>query len=150
MTLSQREFEDIVKDETKRIQGDIVWSSGPNPLAVTFRRDIDSDEGFPLFLQGWYNPFSGKLSYTIIFRGVGRIYGLDLGAEHINPDGSAVGETHKNHWTPGHRDKWAYAPKDITYPWSRPLEVWKQFCAEMNLAHRGVMYPPHVQGEVTT
>ena len=148
MTLSQFEYDAIIATETKRIEGDISWGSDQNSLSVRFRHDIDSDEGFPLYLQGWYNPYSGKLSYAIIYRGVGRIYGLDLGAEHINPDGRAVGETHKNFWAPGHRDKWAYAPKDITQPWDRPLEVWQQFCAEVNLEHCGIMNPPHVQGEM--
>ena len=146
MTLSQLEFDAIIATKTKRIEGNIFWGSDLNQLARKFRIDIDSDEGYPVFLQGRYNPYSGKLSYTFIYRGVGRIYGLDLGAEHINPDGSAVGETHKNYWKPGSRDKWAYEPKDITHPWSCPVDVWKQFCAEANLEHRGVMYPPQVQG----
>ena len=49
-------------------------------------------------------------------------------------------------WVPGHRDKWAYVPGDITHPWNHPVEVWAQFCAEANLEHRGVMHPPRVQG----
>lgn len=146
MTLSQQEFKAIISDETKRIERDIVWVSEQNPSAMSFRIDIDSDEGYPLFLKGWYNPYSGKLSYTIIYRGVGRIYSLDLGAEHINPDGGAVGETHKHRWVPVHKDKRAYVPEDITYPWSCPVDVWKQFCAEANLEHRGVMHPPSFQG----
>ena len=146
MTLSQQEFDAIIAAETKRVEGDIQWLSEQNSLALRFRVDIDSDEGYPLFLQGWYNSFSGKLSYTIVYRGVGRIYGLDLGAEHINPDGAAVGETHKNYWLPGFKDKWAYAPQDITHPWSHPVDVWAQFCAEAKLEHRGIMHPPRVQG----
>ena len=105
MIFSQQEFETIIADETKRIEDDIVWVSNQNPSAKSFRIDIDSDEGYPLLLQGWYNHNSGKLSYTIIYRGVGRIYGLDLGAEHINPNGGAVGEKHKHHWMSDHKDK---------------------------------------------
>ena len=146
MTLSQQEYNAIIADETKRIEGDIHWASIQNAVALSFRVDIDSDEAYPLFLQGWYNAYSGKLSFTIIYRGVGRIYGLDLGAEHINPDGAAVGETHKNYWAPGYRDKKAYAPDDITHSWSRPVDVWAQFCLEANLKHRGIMHPPRVQG----
>lgn len=106
----------IIATEAKRIEGDIFWGSDQNTLSMRFRTDISSDGGYPLFLQGWYNPYSGKLSYAMIYRGVGRIYGLDLGAAHINPEGAAVGETHKNHWVPGHRDRWAYAPGEITPP----------------------------------
>ena len=148
MTLSQFEYDAIIACETKRIEGDISWDSDHNSLAAMFRYDIDSDDGFPLFLRGWYNPYSGKLSYAIIHRSAGRIYGLDLGAEHKNPDGCTVGETHKNFWTPGHRDKWAYVPDDITHSWGRPVEVWEQFCAEANLKHSGDMLAPIVQGEM--
>ena len=97
-------------------------------------------------MKGWYNPSSGKLSYAVIHQSVGRIYGLDLGAEHHNPDGTPVGEKHKNYWVPGSRDKWAYVPEDITEPWNRPLEVWRQFCTEAKLTHSGTMSQPAVQG----
>ena len=53
--------------------------SEQNSLALRFRVDIDSDEGYPCSSRGWYNSFSGKLSYTIVYRGVGRIYGAGLG-----------------------------------------------------------------------
>ncbi len=149
MTLTKQEYDAIIASETKRIEGDISWGSDRNPSAVIFRVDIESDEGYPLSLQGWYNPYSGKLSFTIIYRGVGRIYGLDLGAAHINPDGASVGETHKNYWDPGFRDKWAYEPEEITHCWRRPVEVWAQFCAEAKLEQRGILHPPRVQGAMT-
>ena len=28
-----------------------------------------------------------------------------------------VGDKYKHHWTPGFRDRFAYAPSDITEPW---------------------------------
>ena len=146
MTLSQQEYDTIVNDATKIIGGDIVWEGGHNSSTRDFRIDIDSDEGYPIFVKGWYNPYSGKLSYAIIHRNVGRIYGLDLGADHQNPDGEFVGEKHKNYWVPGSRDKWAYVPLEITEPWDRPLEVWRQFCAEAKLTHSGAMSSPAVQG----
>ena len=77
--MSQREFDAIIKDDTKVIAGNIVWEGGSNSPAREFRIDIESDEGYPIFIKGWYNPSSGKLSYAIIHRSVGRIYGLDLG-----------------------------------------------------------------------
>ena len=146
MTLSQTEYEEIMKDEGKVIEGNIAWTPSNNPEAQTFRIDIES--GSPLFVQGWYNPFAEKLSYTIIHRGVGRIYGLDLGVNHRNPDGQLVGEKHKNYWAGcKERDKWAYVPEDITEPWNRPQAVWAQFCAEANLRHLGAMRAPKVQME---
>ena len=104
-----------------------------------------SESEYPIFVQGRYNPDNGKLSYAIIHRGEGRIYALDLGAEHRNPDGSHVGDKHKHRWREGDRDKWAYVPDDITESWDRPREVWQQFCAEANLLHSGTIQVPRMQ-----
>ena len=146
MPLSSEEYKAIIDDETKVVIGDIEWEGRPGSPARQFRIDIDSDEGHPIFVKGWYNPSSGKLSYAIIHRTVGRIHGLDLGADHYNPDGKPVGEKHKNHWIPGSRDKWAYAPEDITETWDRPGAVWVQFCNEVKLRHVGTMRDPETQG----
>ena len=146
MSLSQGEYEAIIADGGKVIVEDISWTADAHTHAQKFRVEINS--GYPIFVNGWYNPFSGKLSYAIIHRSVGRIYGLDLGAEHRNPDRQLIGEKHKNYWLEGHRDKWAYVPDDITEPWSRPLAVWEQFCSEANLTHIGSMRLPAVQTEM--
>ena len=139
MTLSQEEFKAIINNQTKVIPENIEWRAGRNSSALEFRSDIFIVEGHPIFVRGWFYPDSGKLSYSIIHRSVGRIYGLDLGAQHRNPDGQLVGETHKNFWREGYRDKWAYSPEDITAPWNNPFKVWEQFCAEANLVHSGTM-----------
>ncbi len=149
MTLNQQEYDSIINDNTKVISEDIEWEGSPNSPAREFRVDIASDEDHPIFIKGWYNPRSGKLSFAIIHRTAGaRIYGLDLGAEHYNPDGKPVGEKHKNYWVPGSRDKWAYVPADITATWDNPVEVWGQFCAEANLRHSGIIRRPDTQGGI--
>ena len=149
MTLNQHEFDAIINDETKAIAGNIVWEGNSNSPVRRFRVEVHSSEGYPIFLDGWYNSASGKLSYSIIHRGMGRIYGLDLGADHRNPDGKFVGEKHKNRWELGSRDKWAYVPEDITETWEHPVEVWKQFCDEANIKHDGEMQAPVIQRALT-
>ena len=144
MSLSQQDYDAIIDDDTKVIAENIVWEGNPNSPTREFRVDVDSDRGYSIFVKGWYNSRSGKLSYAIIHRSVGRIYGLDLGADHSNPNGDSVGDRHKNYWVPGSRDKWAYVPEDITETWDRPLEVWRQFCMEAKLTHSGTMYLPEV------
>lgn len=146
MTLSQSEYDDIINDHAKSIAGDIAWEGSPTRGAQKFRVDIESTEGYPIFVQGWWNRDSGKLSYSIIHRRIGeRIYGLDLGAEHINPDGEPVGEKHKNYWVPGSHAKWAYVPDDITATWDHPVDVWEEFCSEARITHSGTMQPPSFQ-----
>ena len=78
---------------------------------------------------------------------VGRIYGLDLGKDHHNPQCNQVGEKHKHKWTEQFRDKQAYVPDDITEAASDPQAVWKQFCGEARLSHNGTLPAPPLQQE---
>ncbi len=136
----------IIEDTSKRIEDDLSWRVLEHHYpACMFRESVLSDEEHPLEIVGRWNPMAGKLSYVLLYRGEGRIYALDLGSAHRNPDGTRVGDPHKHKWTSEFRDKWAYVPEDITAPWDRPLEVWKQFCAEAKIDHRGMMDAPSVQ-----
>jgi hypothetical protein len=145
--IKQAEFEQIIADESKRIDGDIVWREDEDHSpALEFRADVESDEGYPLVLKGSYNPFAGALSYTLIHRDVGRVYALDMGKDHRNPSGELVGEKHKHRWNEPHRDRLAYVPTDITASLEQPAEVWSQFCAEAKIRHQGAMHdPPSIQ-----
>ena len=144
MTLTDPEFDTILNDASKRIDGDLSWQEDEDHSpSVQFRAEVQSDAGWPLFVCGSYNPLIPALSYALILKTAGRIYGLDLGKEHPNPDSSGkVGETHKHKWTERFRDKWAYAPKDITAPASDPVAVWRQFCVEAKITHNGTMFAP--------
>lgn len=138
--LSQAEFEALITDPHKSVEGDIIWQQERSPW-LGFRAEITSRAGYPLFLKGSYNPVIYALSYVIIHRPVGRIYGLDLGKDHRNPDGQRVGEKHKHRWDEILHAKQAYCPLDITAPASEPEKVWLQFCAEAKLTHNGSMLP---------
>lgn len=141
MVLSQSEFEDLIADPEKYIDGDIVWTQERSPW-LGFRVEIISPAGYPLFLKGSYNSIIAALSYHIIHRTAGRIYGLDLGKEHRNPNGERIGEKHKHRWYEPLRDKQAYIPPDITAPAAEPEKVWEEFCQEANVIHNGTMEPP--------
>ncbi len=141
--MNQTDFEALLTDATKRITGDITWvEDEDHSPAVEFRVEVESDPGYPIFVRGSYNALAGALSYTLIHRGSGRIYAVDLGKEHHNPDCNYVGEKHKHRWNEPVRDKEAYAPCDVTAPVSDPVAVWAQFCREANIQHVGVMHPP--------
>ena len=114
--------------------------------AQKFRVEVTSDENHRLMLQGYFNPDSGKLSFTLVLQRSLRIYGLDLGAYHRNEDGTVVGKTHKHLWKHGQRDTYAYVPFDITAEWREPIEAWRQFCREANLRHAGTMRAPEMDG----
>lgn len=145
--LPQDEFEEIINDDSKRVESDIVWDEDEDHSpAVEFRAEIISDAGYPLFVKGSYNPLTEKLTYALIHRGIGRIYALDLGQDHRNPDGQMVGEKHKHRWNENVKDKAAYVPTDITAPATEPVNVWQQFCQEARITHNGEMrLPPPTQ-----
>lgn len=145
--LTNKEFQDILNDDTKRIEGDIVWQNDEDHSpSVEFRADVISNAGYPLMVRGSYNPLIPTLSYVLIHKAFGRIYGLDIGKDHHNPQCNQVGEKHKHTWTEMYRDKEAYVPPDITASVSDPVGVWTQFCKEARLTHNGrLMNPPPVQ-----
>ncbi len=115
---------------------------------MVFDSQVLNDSGEPLYLRGWFNPYSGKLSFTLLRQGTGRIYGLDLGAGHRDPKGETIEGTHKHRWTEQYRDKQAYDPPDITADWNDPRSAWQQFCAELTMQHDGIFQSPAVQGEL--
>lgn len=133
-------------DMTKKISGDIVWSEDEDHSpALEFRAEVSSEAGYPLFVKGYLNQAARKLTYAVIHRAIGRIYGLDLGRDHHNPDCERVGEKHKHSWSEQTALHKAYVPEDITAAAEEPCEVWQQFCAEANLYHEGTMLPPPAQ-----
>lgn len=144
--ITDREFEAILADATKRVDGDVKWRAprgyGPEQ---EFRVPVRSEPDWPLFVDAWWNPQSGKLSYTLVHRPTGRIVGLDLGRGHRNPDRTEVPAVHKHRWSEQFKTKQAYAPLDITASWDQPVEVWRQFCAEIRIEHTGVLHPPEWQ-----
>jgi hypothetical protein len=150
MTLTNAEFETILGDPSKCIEGNIVWQEDEDHSpSLEFRAEVYSDTGWPLFVRGSYNPLIDALSYVLILKTVGRIYGLDLGKDHHNPQCDQVGDHHKHRWTQQFRDKEAYVPTDLTALPSDPVMCWQQFCAEANLKHNGTLAPPPLlQGEL--
>lgn len=143
MAITNAEFEAMLADPDKRVAGDLVWRDDEDHSpAVEFRAPVISGAGYPLFVVGRLNRLSGTLSFMLIHRSAGRVYGLDLGADHHNPTCSFVGEKHKHRWTERYGDKEAYDPDDITATVDAPVAVWGQFCAEAALVHDGVLMAP--------
>ena len=143
MDFTETEMATILNDTTKQIVGDIRWvEDEDHSPSVEFRVEIVSQSGYPLFVRGSHNPLAQTVTFAMIHASSRRIYALDLGKDHHNPDCNNVGERHKHRWTDLHRDKQAYAAADITEPATNPLGVWRQFCEEAKITHQGVMNAP--------
>jgi hypothetical protein len=122
--LTDSEFKDFIEDSNKIINGDIEWQEDEDhSLSVEFRVRLQSTQNYPVFVQGFYNPLKLALTYAIIHLKAGRIYGLDMGKEHPNPDRTRVGGIHKHRWTEEYQDKWAYRPPQTLLPQLQNL--WK-------------------------
>ena len=134
------------------ISENIAWiGDKKNSETVKFRVPVTSDRDYPIFVDGSYNRYLDRLSYKIIHREIGRrIYGLDMGKNHRNPDGKMIGENHIHEWSEEYEDRKAYSAEEyISSPATEPKEVWKEFCREANIDFRGVMEEiPPTQFEV--
>jgi hypothetical protein len=148
--LSDAEFDAILRDCTKLIEGDIVWQEDEDHSpSLEFKVEIATAGGWPIFMKGTYNPLVPAISYALISKASGRIYALDLGKGHKNPDGGRVGDTHKHRWSEEFKDKKAYEPGDITATPDNPIQAWQEFCQEATIQHNGRMHPPPpVQGDL--
>lgn len=146
MEFTETELVAILDDTSKAISGDIRWSEDEDHSpSVEFRAEISSQAGYPLFVRGSFNHLAQTLTFAIIHASSRRIYALDLGKDHHNPDCRNVGEKHKHKWTDRFRDKEAYVPADISAPVLDPVAVWRQFCTEAKINHQGVMHSPPAQ-----
>lgn len=143
--MTQGEFEAIIEDTSKRIEGSIRWvEDEDHSPSAEFRVEVVSEPGYPLFVRGSYNPLAQKLSYSLVHRAVGRIYGLDLGSDHHNPSCDFVGDRHKHRWSEVTNTKEAYVPPDITAGVNDPVAVWRQFCTEARIMHNGMLHSPPI------
>lgn len=135
---------------SSEFEGDIAWSrSADHAPWLVFRAEVANEAGWPLFVVGSANPLIPALSFVLVLQTTGRIYALDMGKDHHNPQCDQVGELHKHRWNEPLRDKEAYVPTDITKPASDVVGVWAQFCDEARLHHDGRMAPPpHVPSDL--
>lgn len=97
MPLTNIEWDFIMKDSLKRIDGNIEWVKDEyHASAQCFRAEVKSSTGYRLFVRGRYNRPAGSPSYSLILKPGGRIYGLDMGKDHHNPQFNRVGDPHKH------------------------------------------------------
>ncbi len=141
--MTEAELKVILSDTSKRVDGDITWSEdADHSPSREFRANVILEEDNALFVKGSFNALAQTLSFAFIYRGIGRIYALDLGKDHHNPTCQYTGEAHKHRWTEKFRDKEAYVPQDIRSSAVDPVAVWKEFCSEAKLVHNGTMHAP--------
>lgn len=152
MVLSDQEFTKIISDKSKRIMENITWEGDrENSEIVKFRVPITSDNRYPIFINGSYNRYLERLSYKIIHKEINRrIYGLDMGKDHKNPDETLVGKNHIHIWSETYGDKKAVSANERIFSTANePVEVWQEFCREANIDFLGTMAEvPEIQYKI--
>ena len=143
MPLTNAEFASILEDETKCVRHDISWTEDEDhSRAWEFRAKLETNRGWSLFVKGRNNSDAGSLTYALILKTDGRIYGLDLGKDHHNPQCNQVGEKHKHRWSEKYHNKEAYVADDVASSVSASVAVWQEFCVEAGIRNDGKMEPP--------
>ncbi len=136
MGLSFTEFESWLYDNTKTIEEDIFWtpiSNDNHESGFGFRVSIKSAIELPVELSGYFNLKSRKLSFSVIHKTEGRIYGLCTGdAKHREGTKWIFGK-HKHRWDESEKLGHVYEPNDITAKWDQIEDVLRQFGAEANI-----------------
>ncbi|RMH36938.1 MAG: hypothetical protein D6690_04640 [Nitrospirae bacterium] len=63
MPLSDNDFETLLNDSSKCINGNIEWRADEDQSScVEFRVEVESETGWPLFVRGSFNPRIPALS----------------------------------------------------------------------------------------
>lgn len=133
----------ILDDPSKTIEGNIQWLPDPNhPSAWIFHAPVAHSGETPLVAHGTLQPGQDRLSYLLVLRAVGRVFGICWGYRHLNPSGETVPGPHIHRWTSEHLDRRVEPLGDAGDGASDPIAAWRQFCTRANIVHRGALHPP--------
>lgn len=133
--MNEEELETLIASR-KTVEDDVIWRRDQDhSLGWEFRVDCILEE-HTMMVVGSCCKIASVVTFAIIHRPHGRVYGLDIGKDHRNQDGSMVGEKHKHKIKDGDIN-YAYEPIDITAKPDDLRTLWQQFCAEANIEHSG-------------
>ena len=137
--MTQGEFDALIADSTKRIDGAIVWNQDKQGIVFEFRVRVVSESGDQLFVKGSHNRKLGKTSYTLYT--TERIFGVDYDRAHGN-----AGNFHVHKWDSEKQKCLAESAEASTIIGRDPQQLWKWFCDLTSITHNGALQPlPPVQ-----
>lgn len=134
--MTKGEFDALLADSGKVIEGDITWSQDKSLSYVTgFSVKLESQSGYPLTIRGSYNRVVKKISYTLIGPNGFRIFAVDYDRKHGD-----AGKFHVHSWdgTKCVATK-ATAPMKVAHD---PATLWKWFCEQAGIEHKGTFGTP--------
>ena len=120
----------------------------PKGVYYKARGDVAGVEGFDLAVEVTWNPRSDKASACLFVKHVkplwSRIYGVDLGEDHHNPDCQLTGDPHRHDkWSVKYGVKFGSAAPDLV---GRSVpEMFGMFLEECGIEMPGTLVMPKVQ-----
>jgi len=137
--VTRREAQAILADNSKRIEGDIVWAQHPDiNFAVRFRVRVQCAVDPDIQIAGYYNRENNKLYLNMFRRSDGKPFvRLCMESGHHNPACTEAGDPHLHEWDDDEGDKIAGA---VTFDTSGSTQqIWREFCAWTGITHEGVL-----------
>jgi hypothetical protein len=129
--VTKGEFDSLLANRNKRIDGDIKWGESKGiPNVFDFRVTVFSTTGYALVIKGSHNRLLNKTSFTLFNQKVGRIFSVDFDRSHGD-----AGNCHLHRWN-GSKCivlKATATPQTA----SNPLSLWKWFCEQAGISHNG-------------
>jgi hypothetical protein len=113
------------------------------------RGEVQSQTGFELFVEVTWSPKATKASACFFVKRVkplwSRVFGIDLGDDHHNPDCVMTGDPHRhNRWSVKHGARYGTPAPDLqgkTVP-----EMFDVFLRECKIQMAGAIVMPPIQG----
>jgi hypothetical protein len=140
--VTQGEFNALIADSTKRIEGGIAWTQDKNGVVFEFRIRVLSDPGDQLSVKGSHNRKLGKTSYTLYT--TDRIFSVDFDRRHGD-----AGNFHIHVWDAAKQKCVAAKVDDSAEIGKDPLRLWKWFCDKTQIVHNGALQAlPPIQGDL--
>lgn len=134
-SVTQVEFDALIADRTKRIEGPIAWIPDQSGTVFEFRVKVISAGGDQLTIKGSHNRKLGKTTYTLF--STDRIFGADYDRKHGD-----AGSFHVHRWDANRQTSTATKADAGIEIGKDPLRLWKWFCEQAHIKHEGGALAP--------
>jgi hypothetical protein len=129
--VTKGEFDSLLANRAKRIDGDIKWSESKTiPNVLDFRVRVFSTSGYALVIKGSHHLLLKKTSFTLFNQKLGRIFSVDFDRAHGD-----AGNCHLHRWN-GNKLTVIRATASPQIA-SNPLTLWRWFCEQAGITHNG-------------
>ncbi len=142
--MTKQEFEILRNLPNKTIESDIIWQEEKGMGSNLIFKDVEviNSIGILILVNGTYKPILSSVTFNFVVHSVGPICRIDVnGTLH-----KEAGRTHKHELQkpddsqPQNNLPYAIARLDLND--KTPYQVWRIFCKQANIIHKGKFVEP--------